>query len=984
MSTEEMSHKPAQLTCGHCARVLEFSGERPRFCAYCGRPVAPAATPALDAMTPPVIDSEAATAAPKLEIDSEAATAAPPPASPGADDDVPETVGGYRLVRRLGGGGMGSVYEAEEPVSGRRVALKLVLPEYAESPDAVERFRQEGRLASSLAHPRCVFVLAADEDAGRPYIAMELMPGSTLDDLVKEKGPLSPEEAVRKILDVIDGLREAHQLGLVHRDVKPSNCFLEADGRVKVGDFGLAKSLVTESKLTRTGSFLGTPLYAAPEQIKMERVDAQSDLYSVAATLYFLLTGRAPFQSGDAMATLARIVSDDPPPMRSVRPELPKALDRVVLRGLERDRRRRWRDLDEFRKALVQFLPAKPSVGGLGLRFAAWLIDGVVLYVLGMTVGVAVGYGLIAPATRAGLLPDLSPQMAQLVYRLLVGVALTLAYYGVLEGLWGWSVGKRLLRLRVGRAGGNYPPGVGRAALRAGVLLVLFNVGPAVLQILTICLVPVVTQAQSQEPTVLPSNVQVKDASGRDIGPLNQDQALLLTGLGCAQLFWLCLAVGLTVCTLRARTGYRALHEVLSGTRTYRLRWPQLQKRRAVRRRDFRPETTQPEGIPERVGPFRVRGALRWAERERALLAEDAQLGRQVWLWLRPATEAPLEAKLRDVSRHTRVRWVGCGRDGDWQWDAFLAPSGAPLPAVGRLSWADARPILEDLADELAAACADGTLPPSLTPQQVWVEPDGHVRLLAVPPTGAGPEDGDDDQRRALCFLGAAAVTTLEARPRPPEAPPAPVRAPLPPHAAEILDRLLGAGKPYATVERLQADLEETRDRPAEVTRLRRAGHLALMVLLLHIPFFGPTMLMVVSFAILMDLSRSHGVGRPPDSHRAVYAFALFCTAFWVVWAFLFRGGYAFWRGGIVLRRADGRKAWRLQCAFRALLVWAPVAGLLCLAALLTSLQPDRPWLSFALWGVAVFLLLSYVPMVLWSPARGPHDRLAGTYLMPP
>src|SRR5208337_2581168 len=143
------------------------------------------------------------------------------------------------------------------------------------------RFRQEGKLASSLAHPRCVFVLAADEEAGRPYIVMELMPGANLDDLVRDKGPLPPEQAIAKILDVIDGLGEAHRLGLVHRDVKPSNCFLEADGRVKIGDFGLSKSLVNDSQLTRTGAFLGTPLYASPEQIRKDRVDLQTDVYSV-------------------------------------------------------------------------------------------------------------------------------------------------------------------------------------------------------------------------------------------------------------------------------------------------------------------------------------------------------------------------------------------------------------------------------------------------------------------------------------------------------------------------------------------------------------------------------------------------------------------------------------------------------------------------------------------------------------------------------
>src|SRR5262249_2379321 len=154
----------------------------------------------------------------------------------------------------------------------RRVALKLIAPDFA-TPEAVERFRQEGRLASVVVHPRCVFVLAADEEGGWPYLVMELMPGQTLEDLVREKEPLPPAEAVARVLDVIDGLREVHRLGLIHRDVKPSNCFLDAEGGVKVGDFGLSKALAGEVRLTRTGSFLGTPLYASPEQVRAERLD---------------------------------------------------------------------------------------------------------------------------------------------------------------------------------------------------------------------------------------------------------------------------------------------------------------------------------------------------------------------------------------------------------------------------------------------------------------------------------------------------------------------------------------------------------------------------------------------------------------------------------------------------------------------------------------------------------------------------------------
>src|SRR5262249_59338354 len=194
-----------------------------------------------------------------------------------------------------------------------------------------------------IAHPNCVFVLAADEEAGRPYIVMELMPGTTLKDLVEQQGPLPPEQAVAKILDVIDGLQAAHQHGVIHRDVKPSNCFLVPDGRGKVGDFGLSKSLLSDAHLTRSGTFLGTPLFASPEQIKDEPIDYRTDVYSVAATLYYPLTPRAPFQKGNPAAVLARIVADPAPAVRSVRPDVSPGLDRVVLKGLERNRDRRWR-----------------------------------------------------------------------------------------------------------------------------------------------------------------------------------------------------------------------------------------------------------------------------------------------------------------------------------------------------------------------------------------------------------------------------------------------------------------------------------------------------------------------------------------------------------------------------------------------------------------------------------------------------------------
>jgi hypothetical protein len=949
-----------QLVCPACARSLEYSGEWPRFCSYCGHSLSTLA----------VTPTEALTVAPMAPPGSEDRTLPPsdhPDTVPASPADVLEIVGGYRLVRRLGGGGMGAVYEAEEITSGRPVALKLIQPDIAGSGEALVRFRQEGRLASSVAHPRCVFVLAADEAAGRPYIVMELMPGSTLSDLIRERGPLPVEEAVAKILDVIDGLAEAHRVGLVHRDVKPSNCFLEAGGRVKIGDFGLARSLLVDARLTRTDAFVGTPLYAAPEQIhKKDPTDAQSDVYSVAATLYFLLTGQAPFEGGDAMSTLARIVTDDAPPMRRLRPELPRALDAVVLRGLQRDRRRRYRDLDELRRALLVFLPAQPSVGGLGLRFAAELIDLTTRTLLGFVAGLV----LLRPAIALGLLPELPPGLTFTMYGQPLGFLICILYYGVLEGSWGCALGKWLLRLRVGTAASVQPPGFWRAAARALFLYLVFQLAWLWNQFLPLLIEP---------PAIGAAGVPGAKWQLILMGMLS------LLGLG----LWL---VGLvaTFGTMRARNGYRTLYEFISGTRTYRLRWPGPRLRRTLSAETHEPELTRPVGLPEQVGSFRVRGALRWTDRQRLLLAEDPQLGRAIWLWLRPGGDPPLNAIERDVSRATRIRWVSCGVDGAWQWDAFVAPTGAPLPmltADGRKrTWGEARPILEELLEELEASCAEGSLPAALAPEQVWMQRDGRIQLSAVPLTGAEHADGaSHDQERALRFVGEVAVTALEGRQRLIADAGDRVCAPLPLHASDMLDRLLASE--YRTLAELRQDLEAARDRPAEVSRLRRAGHLALSLLLMHVPMCGPapvTLIALSSFPLWVIRQAPHNPQVNDNGVLVVDAFVGLGCLFWIVWAFAFRGGYAYWRGGIALRRADGRKAARWQCAFRALLVWGPLATLYCSAVAVAHYAPNWPWLYFALWGLGTALVPLYLLLALLNPARALHDRLAGTYLVPP
>ncbi len=204
---------------------------------------------------------------------------APCPAAPAASEPARReaglapgaSFGAYRLVRRLGRGGFGEVWEAEDAKTGRRVALKIVDRATAASPELVERFRREGRLMAALNHSRCVYIFGAEEIEQRPAIAMELMPGGTFQDLLDRGGPLPAMRAVDLALDILDGLEAAAAAGILHRDVKPSNCFLDARGRGRIGDFGLAKTLQSAAELTTVGTFLGSPAYASPRRAREHR-----------------------------------------------------------------------------------------------------------------------------------------------------------------------------------------------------------------------------------------------------------------------------------------------------------------------------------------------------------------------------------------------------------------------------------------------------------------------------------------------------------------------------------------------------------------------------------------------------------------------------------------------------------------------------------------------------------------------------------------
>src|SRR3954469_17906925 len=210
---------------------------------------------------------------------------------------TPDTMvdGRYRALKRLGAGGMAEVWCAEDEVLGRRVALKLLGGRFATDPEFRERFRREAQAAAGLTHPNIVGIFDRSEWEGTPYIAMELVDGQTLKEVVTQRGPLPPNVAVELTEQILRGLGYAHKRGIVHRDVKPQNVILDPDGQAKVADFGIARA--GNSEMTEAGAIVGTVQYLSPEQANGDPVDARSDLYSTGIVLYELLTDHPPFDS---------------------------------------------------------------------------------------------------------------------------------------------------------------------------------------------------------------------------------------------------------------------------------------------------------------------------------------------------------------------------------------------------------------------------------------------------------------------------------------------------------------------------------------------------------------------------------------------------------------------------------------------------------------------------------------------------------------
>ena len=272
----------------------------------------------------------------------------------------------YELTELVGTGGMSSVYKAHDTLLERNVALKILHDHYSDDDEFVERFRREARAAAQLSHPNIVTVIDRGEAAGRQFIVFEYIDGENLKELLVRSGRLPVERALELALQVARGLAFAHEHGLIHRDVKPQNVLLNGDGKAKVTDFGIARSLDVEHGVTQTGTVLGTSNYIAPEQASGQPVGAQTDVYALGVVIYELLAGDVPFPGENFVTVAMKHVNEPPPNVLDVRRDVPPRVAAALDRALEKDPRQRFPTMDAFAAELEACLAELAGPDGSG------------------------------------------------------------------------------------------------------------------------------------------------------------------------------------------------------------------------------------------------------------------------------------------------------------------------------------------------------------------------------------------------------------------------------------------------------------------------------------------------------------------------------------------------------------------------------------------------------------------------------------------
>ena len=855
-----------------------------------------------------------ALAAPRDETVPVAPGQSPAPREP---TEFPREFGGYRLLGLLGRGGMGAVYEAEQLATGRRVALKM-LGQQLDSSDMRQRFLREGRLAASVNHPNSLYVFGAEEIEGLPVITMEIAGSGTLKDKLSKRGPLPVREAVDAILDVISGLEAAFAGGVLHRDVKPSNCFVSPDGSVKVGDFGLSVSTLAkdDSYVTATGVIMGTPAYAPPEQLRGDELDVRADIYSVGATLFTLLTARAPFEGENAVQVVANAVEQEPKPLSELREDVPPGLERVVARCLAKEPDGRYVDYTALRNALLPFSSKEPEPASMKVRAPAGWIDYLIAFLIPyVTLMLSVG----GEEFHFGLYMERTLYSAR---HYIVFLSFGFLYFSLAEGIWGAGLGKRLKGLRVVRTNGR-PPGIGRALIRI--------------------LIPILCIEGIRIPLLMAL------ISATDINDVTRTHIWLYIGVSnvCP---WIPVLL-----TLRARrdNGFVTDWDLASGTRV-------VMKPKGTVRPSIEPAA--PPEIPdegaESLGPYQIIGELapgKW------LVATDPVLRRQVWLLRRNSVE-PSPAR-RNLARHGRLRWLQKVETGEATWDAFEATQGVPFFSLvedgKHVPWGTLRHWLHDLASELWAATGDQTLPAELSLDHVWVTAQGHAVLLEEPwpdvktPAERTPVGDVDGQQRFLSALAACVESTS-----------------LPLHARPLLQNLQD-GK-FEKLSFLTGTLRGLLDKPAEVSRGIRAGSVFMMPLYVWIMVFVGSYQGGESFqGTLWD-----SVGW--IAMKAA-VFVIIAIAVIQILELPLRTTVCHSIFRLAVVNAKGEPAGRSQLLARWAIVWLP---LLLPMVFVVQLLKTAEVVAFIIALVLLLLWICAAVYAVIHPNRGLHDRLADTWVV--
>ena len=537
--------------------------------------------------------------------------------------------------------------------------------------EARKRFIREGRLAASINHPNSVYVFGTEEIDGTPTISMEIVPGGTLQEKVVQDGPMPVPKAVDAIQQVIGGLDAARSIGILHRDVKPSNCFIDDQGETKIGDFGLSISTDArgDSHLTLQGSLLGTPAFSSPEQLRGDELNARSDMYSVGATLFYLLTGHAPFEEGNMVKLLSRVLEENAPDPRTHRSEIPAGLARIILRCLAKTPADRFKSYEELENALRPYGSEAPNPATLALRLGAYAIDAVLVGGINMILQVWAWGGFGAMLNQANMI---TPRSMMII----AGTNLfTILYFAILEGTWGATIGKKLVRLRLVRLDRSVP-GFPRASLRAAFLVLLLG-----------------------SPYWL-MNVVLHDWT------TSHSPNLTSSVMGAFSL----VLIAILFCLARRENGYAGLHGLISGTRVVRTPARQHRPRLVI----GTPDSGDAGEGAERIGPYHVIEVMGESDRGRWVLAYDTKLLRRVWLHVVSPSTPPVTRIQRELNRPGRLRWITGRRSGEENWDAFEAPAGKPLLALldEGTPWSTVRFWLLDLANEFAASQRRGNHTP--------------------------------------------------------------------------------------------------------------------------------------------------------------------------------------------------------------------------------------------------------------------------------